>query len=53
MQSGLVYYRYNPNSVTKLLDEEHCLKNHDGFKSNVDIFLNGSIRVAGGCNKMR
>ena len=35
----LYYYRYNPNSVTKLLDEEHCLKNHDSFKSNVDIYV--------------
>lgn len=35
----LYYYRYNPNSVTKLLDEEHCLKNLDSFKSNVDIYV--------------
>lgn len=35
----LYYYRYNPNSVTKLLDEEHCLKNHDSFRSNVDIYV--------------
>ena len=35
----LYYYRFNPNSVTKLLDEEHCLKNLDSFKSNVDIYV--------------
>lgn len=35
----LYYYRYNPNAITKLLDEEHCLKNHDDFKSNVDILI--------------
>jgi glycosyltransferase involved in cell wall biosynthesis len=35
----LCYYRYNPNSVTKLLDEEHCLKNLDSFKANVDILI--------------
>lgn len=35
----LYYYCYNPNSATKLLDEQHCLKNHDSFKSNVDIYV--------------
>jgi len=33
----LYYYRYNPNSVTKLLDEDHCLRNLDSFKSNVEL----------------
>lgn len=32
----LCYYRDNPNSITKMLDEEHCLKNLNDFKTNVD-----------------
>jgi hypothetical protein len=43
----LYYYRYNPNSVTKLLDEEHCLKNHDSFKTNVDIYIRFLEREGG------
>lgn len=35
----LYYYRRHQNSITQLLDEEHCLKKHDSFKSNVDIYV--------------
>lgn len=46
LKMPLYHYRYNPTSVTKLLDEEHCLKNLDSFKSNVDI-LTGFLKREG------